>query len=557
MRSGKALFLALGLNIIFFLLYLAFGVVRYGSLDDYFMSSVLTGAYGEEYDVHMYFVNSAYGFFLKPFYLLFPKVGWYFLFELVGTFVAFTVYSYFVIRKLGKKIGVPLALIMLASLTPDFYFQLSFTQCATAYTAAGILLFAIGDSDRVKKFTIAGTLFLIAGSIMRWEGFLLGAPFLCFLFALNTFARKKVYGFTIVMLCLVMAVLCGLRLHDKYLFSQGEYKHYAEYQVPRAFFGDGAFYDFESTRDELEERGMPVIDYDFARNWTFYDTDNLSAEKLDSIMGIAQRNLYTPNWAKMPVAFFATVSRALMRTNGWCWVIFCIFLILVPLRRSNLYPWVSLSMVALSLGYLLLVNRVAYHVESGVWLYAIVSGIPLLNKEGIEHNPFVKCHIKQIPYAMVFFAVVFAFFSISSQSLKTQWKLIETRKPDKDWKAFVAFAQEHPDDVFILSFERYKELGTVKDKPYMSIAPGSWNNIFSFGYWNIHLPAMKKEFAKRGVTNPIKDIVNSNVYIIDNSAFPTFPTFYDLHYHTPLSLDTVRSFGDLQLLKYNRLKEEE
>lgn len=82
--------IAFCLNVLFFLLYLFLGQVKHGSLDDYFMSSVLTGAYGGEYDVHMYFVNAAYGYFLKPFYWLFPKVGWYFIFELIGTFAAFT-----------------------------------------------------------------------------------------------------------------------------------------------------------------------------------------------------------------------------------------------------------------------------------------------------------------------------------------------------------------------------------------------------------------------------------------------------------------------------------
>ena len=56
---------AICLNLFFLFLYLAFGQIRHGSLDDYFMSSVLTGAYGGEYDVHMYFVNAVYGYFLN------------------------------------------------------------------------------------------------------------------------------------------------------------------------------------------------------------------------------------------------------------------------------------------------------------------------------------------------------------------------------------------------------------------------------------------------------------------------------------------------------------
>lgn len=553
MICHSRLFTALLANVFFLLLYLTFGVICYGSLDDYFMSSVLTGAYGSQYDVHTYFVNSAYGYFLKPFYLLFPKVGWYFLFELFGTFAAFTTFTYFIIQKLGNKHGAPLALIMLAALTPDFYFQLSFTQCATVYTAAGVLLFSIGDSEKNKCFLVTGAFFLVAGSIMRWEGFLLGIPFLCALLGFNYFPRRPICKATIITLCAAIAVLYGLKKYDEYLFSQGDYKCYAEYQGPRAFFGDGAYYDIESTRDELEEREMSSLDFSFARTWIFYDTEKLNAEKLKPIIEIANRNLYEPNWIKVPFAFFITMSRTLAKPSGWCWFIFCILLIIIPSKKTSLYPWVSLSIVAASIGYLLLVNRVVGHVESGIWLYAIVCGIPFFNKDGIVHNRFVEKHAQKTPYIMIALATLFAILSISAQPLKTQWKLIETREMNKDWKDFVDFTKKHPDDVFLLSFDRYKELGKAKDKPYRSIAPGSWQNIFPLGYWNMNLPAMQGELAKRGVTNPIKDIINPNVYVMEEYPYPVFLDYYKYHYHERISVDTAYTFGDLQLLRYHRI----
>ena len=385
-------FAALLANVVFVLLYLAFGVVCHGSLDDYFMSAVLTGAYGSQYDVHLYFVNSVYGYFLKPFYLLLPKVGWYFLFELFGTFAAFSTFTYFIIRKLGNKLGFLLALIMLAALTPVFYFQLSFTQCATAYTAAGILLFTVGDAEKNKCFLMMGAFFLVAGSVMRWEGFLLGMPFFCALLALNYFPRKAIYKVSIIILCAAIAVLYGLKKYDEYLFSQGDYKYYAEYQSPRAVLGDGAYYDSESIKDELEERGLSSLDFTFAKSWILYDTENLNATKLKSIIDIAHRNLYEPNWIKIPMAFLVNVSRTLTQPSGWCWFVLCILLIIIPSKKTNLYPWISLSIVAASIGYLLLVNRVVDHVESGIWLYAIVCGIPFFNKGGIVHNRFVEKH---------------------------------------------------------------------------------------------------------------------------------------------------------------------
>ena len=153
-KLKEPLYGALCLNLFFLALYFAFGQIRHGSLDDYFMSCVLTGAYGANYDIHTYFVNAAYGIFLKPYYWIFPKVGWYFIFELLGTFCAFTTFTFFIIRQLGCKYGIVISAIFLASFTPDFYFQLSFTQCATAYSAAGIVSTIFGIFERQKKFLL-------------------------------------------------------------------------------------------------------------------------------------------------------------------------------------------------------------------------------------------------------------------------------------------------------------------------------------------------------------------------------------------------------------------
>lgn len=549
MIRKNPLFIAFFLNTLFFLLYVFFGQIRHGSLDDYFMSSVLTGAYGSEYDVHTYFVNSAYGYFLKPFYWLFPKVGWYFIFELLGTFAAFMVFPFFLIRQQGGKWGVLVSALFLASLTPDFYFQLSFTQCATIYTAAGLLCFFFGASEGKKRFLAIGGLFLVAGSVMRHEGFLLGTPWMVLLLLVLWRNQKHFTKRTLVAVCLVIAAIYGLRAHDRNLFSEGDYRYYAAYQPIRAYFGDGAFYDRESTYDELEERGMSGHDFYSLKAWMFYDTDVFQIDSLKSIWNVSQNNLYKPNFRRLPVAFFLAVSKAFTRTSGWCWALFCFLLILSKSKKTALYPWVSLGIIMISVSYLLLVNRLVYRVESGIWLYAIVMAIPLLNGTFIENTISSKLH-KVLGCCVVILVFAFMIIGISNQDfLKQDVSIISSVETPKDWNEFLQYANENMDDVFILSFDKYKELGTLRNPPYASIGPGTFDNIFSWGYWNIHLPAMKQELAKRGVENPIRDIVHDNVYVMEDGD-PYLKIFYESHYHKSLQVDTVKKFGDLMLYKY-------
>jgi hypothetical protein len=515
------------------------------------MSSILTGAYCSKQDVHLFFVNSVYAYFLKPFYWFLPKIGWYFIFELAGTFFAFTTLSYFVLRKINNKWGVLLASLILAALSPDFYFQLSFTQCATIYTAAGIVSFSLGLSENKKKFLAFGGLFLLAGSIMRFEGFLLGMPIFGLLLAVQFYEKRRISLIAVIALCLTFVSIWGVKEHDRSLYSEGDYKYYADYQPLRAYFSDGAFYDKESTFDELEERGKSGLDFYLLKAWMFYDTEVLQIDSLKAIKNVAQNNLYKPNPKRMLAAFFLSISNALMRCSGWCWVLICSLLMLSSSRKANLYPWVSLCFIAVCIGYLLLVNRLVYHVESGVWLYAVISSIPFFAKEKFAFNTVLMKNEKFVLFGTVVLVIIFAFMGISSQvTLKKSFSLIETPQMPKDWSDFVNYTQKHQDDVFLLSFERYKSLGTYKNPAYLAIEPGSWNNIFSWGYWNIHLPGMKEELKKRGVTNPVHDVVHDNVYVLEDDDALFLDSFYPFHYHTSLLVDTVQVFGKLHLIKY-------
>ncbi len=544
-------FLSFFLNFFFLFVYLAFGQVRLGSLDDYFMSGVLTGAYGSAYDVHMFFVNSAYGYFLKPFYCFFPKVGWYYIFELLGTFSAFTAITYVVIRKIGAQWGFAVAALILASLAPDFYFQLSFTQCATLYTAAGILLILLGYTEKERLFLVIGGFLLVAGSVMRWEGFLLGLPYLVVLFTAQLFENKKLYRMIVIALALIFVVAFGLREYDKSLYSEGDYKYYADYQPIRAYFGDGAFYDQEATYDELEERGMSGLDYNLLKSWVYYDTEVFCVDSLLPIKEVAQNNRYSLNWKRLPAAFFLAVSNTFTRSSGWCWVVLCLLLIMIGTKKSRLYPWISLGIVAVSIGYLLWVNRLVYHVESGVWLYAIVSAVPFLEESFFKTNTFVLKKNNVLRFCLLLVSLTFAFVGILGQSsLKRTVSLIETPALTNDWKSFLEYTQKHPDDVFLLSFEQYKALGSLKNPAYLAVEPGSWKNIYSWGYWNIHLPAMKKELSARGVENPLRDIVHNNVYVLQDGYQQPLEIFYENHYHKRIVSDTAAVFGALILQKY-------
>lgn len=539
------------INALFLVGYFVFGIVRYGGLDDYFMSAVLTGAYGKLYDVHLYFINAIFAYVLKPFFWLFPKVGWFYFFEIFEVFVSFFVITYLFVRRSGFKWGGILSIFFLACKAPDFYSNLNFTQCAMILTSAGVLLLAIGDLEREKKFLICSLFFMIAGYVMRKEAFMVGLPFAGLLLAANFVDARKLHWDTLLIVVLCALSIFGLKTFDQKLYQNNEYSYYAAYQGPRSFFGDGRFYDEEATYDELEERGLHWRDFDHLQRWDFYDTEVFALDSIKSIAKVAQRNKYIMNSARMPVALMVVLSNAFSRINAWCWVGLCFFLILFSNKKGQIYPWASLGVLGACFGYLLMVNRVVPHVESGIWLCGTTAAIAFMPKEecffcGIDRK-FHNIAIAAILVISVFFIVL----STPSHKETVRCGFVSIPLQSVEKRLFLDYAQSHPNDVFLLAFEPYKRLAETRDVAYKVIPPGSWDNIFPIGYWNIHLPQMKKELAKRGVQNPLRDIVKNNVFVVEDHV-PKYLHFYKTHYHENLSVDTILNLGSSLLLKYRK-----
>lgn len=544
---------ALCLNLAFLLLCLGIGGVHFGSMDDYFMSAIVTGAYGGEFDPHTLFVNGAYAYFLKPFYSLFPSVGWYFIFELVAVFASFTAFAYFALRQIEGRLGIVLSVFLLACLTSDFYLELSFTQCAAVATAAGILFLYFGNSERRWQYLLIAIPFLVAGTLFRREGFLLGIPFAAALLAWNFWKSRKVWVASLAVLAFIAGAYFALQSFNRSLFNDnGEYAYYLAYQGPRSLLGDGAFYDSEAVYDELEERGLHGQDFRVLERWVFYDTEAFSLDSLKPIADVVYRNSYELNRAKMPIALLYAVASSFLHTNAWCWVVLCLLLFFAVPKKASWYAWGSLALISLCLTYLLMQNRVVYHVETGIWLYAIACAAPFMQmrQDGTFEKIFGGNGKKLLWLLGMMSALCFVFAMSTQRSEENGRLLFGSRKMPAEWQEFLQYANERPNDVFLLHFDPYKALAAYKNPAYRAAAPGSWGNLVPIGYWNVNLPGMKREFEKRGVTNPLRDMVKDNVYVVDGGSGIKLDYYYKAHYQKEFAIDTVKKFGHYNLLKY-------
>ena len=475
-----------------------------------------------------------------------PSVNWYSVFQMAFVFISFTTLSYAVLRKYTGKLGIALSVLILIGVSPDFYLHVAFTQVAGILSAIGIFLFALGNMERKRLYLFFGLSLMILAVIFRKEMFLLGMPTLCLVILICLFRERSIWKESLIVLFAFVAAYAGLNKINSLHYMGNEYEYYAAYQGPRSYFGDGAFYDAKSFVAELNDRKLNSRDFRYLRAWYFYDNNVFSLDSMRSLIGIAERHRYKPNYLKMPFAIVRNLSSNLLRGSVWCWAFLCFMLIFYSNKRNWWIPWASVGLISVSYTYLLLVNRVVNHVEVGIWAFAVVFVLFFVNNDDVASKKMTN--LIQIIGLLSFACLIISGSYVAFDKLST------ISKPKSgsvaDWAVFSDFTKKHPNDVFLLPFGRYKEFATRINQVYRAVTPGSWNNIYSTGYWNIHFPPMDRELEKRGVKNIIRDVVRDNVYVVDDEDALSLIPYHSDHYHHRLEIDTLKHFGKIKLLKY-------
>ena len=555
----RALLYSVAINLFFLTLCLVFGDIKFGAIDDYFMAAVLTGAHGTDYNPHMLFVNAIYGYALLPLYHLFPKVGWYYIGEMLAVFVSFTAIGYVLLQRCGERWGLLLSMLFTAMFASDFYLVIQFTQCASILSAAGMLLFGYGVVDchapkgarnDVIIPIVLGVLLLLWGSVMRWQAFLMGMPFFCVGLLFNLKQCWKFKWAVMAGLAVMFAGAYAMHYFDVSQYNNTDYAPYINIQGPRAALGDGSNYNKNAVYEDLEERGNSGEDFHMLTKWTFYDTEIFEVNKIHAITNVIYHYHNRIGKGDILRLLMEALSHSLHSPLFWAWFIFCL-LIWFTNRNKFLYPWASLGVIFYLMTILLDMNRLVYHVESGFWLYAAVLAIPQWGRFQFK----IPQKIVTTSLIGIAFANIFAYATsgelvrqVDSSELRTI-----TIEDSTNYEQVFAYIDCQPDKMFLLSMNAYMRFSHHKNPPYLAEPIGSYRRTVSFGYWTPYLPEITQTLAEFGITNPIKDVVHDNVIVINEG---TLANFLQRHYYDSVTVDTLKVIGEMEFFKYRLVEAE-
>ncbi len=555
MRNVKhpTITIALAINLFILLICMLFGEKFYlGVYDDYFMARILEGAYSDTYNVRMVFVNVIYGYALLPLYYLFPKIGWYYIGEIFAVFISFTTVSYVMIKKMGLQWGSIFSTLLIACFARDFYLTVQFTQCAAALGAAGMVLFvyALDNGLSHKKIIFFAFILAIWGYCMRRDAFLMGLPF--FACAMLFFARKFFdhrYQFGLCVLIMFLG-LWGAKSFNDVHYSSPEYQKFLEFQPHRVMLGDKDNYNKGAVYDEIEEEGLFGEDFSLAQNWIFYDSKIFSTDSAKRITDKIVKYTHPLKWSVLPSKALYRFDCSIVHPCCWAFCLVCLVLLLHGGKRS-LYVWGVLVVMFMMMSYLIYLMRLVYRVETGLWFYATVLAIPLLN----EFRPMAY-RIFWMVWGSILcvFAIYFCFTgnyqrSISSGQLQKVPSLEASRN---NYQEVFEYMDSLPDNtIFLMPMWTYWSFARYREPPCYAAPIGSWKRIVSFGFWTPYFPDVENSLRQYGVENPLRDVVKDNVVVLGNDEI--LLDYLHRHYYENASVDTLRNIGGVKFFKYSEV----
>lgn len=548
MPFKRAFWYSVVINLFFLVLCLVFGDIKFGAIDDYFMAAVLTGAHGTDYNPHLLFVNAIYGYALLPLYHLFPRVGWYYIGEVLAVFVSFSAIGYVLLRRCGERWGLLLATLFTAMFASDFYLVIQFTQCASILSAAGMLLFAHGLVGKKYQPVALGVLLLLWGSVMRWQAFLMGMPFFCVGLLFNLKQCWKFKWVTVAGLAVVFVGAYAMHHFDASLYKNAEYAPYVDVQEPRAFLGEANYFNQNAAYEDLEEMGKSGVDYHMLTEWVFYDTETFAVDSMRAFVDVIAHYCDKNVRGNIPQQLLNALGHSLRSPLFWTWFIFCL-LIWATDRKKFLYLWTSLGVILYLMTLLLAMNRLVYRVESGFWLYAAVLAVPLWGRFRHElPRKLVAAAVAVIALANVFTYATSGEMVRGPGSGELRTLAIED---STDYEQVFAYIDSQPDKMFLLSMNAYMRFSHHKNPPYLAEPIGSYRRTISLGYWTPYLPEITQTLAEFGITNPIKDVVHDNVIVINEGRLTDF---LQRHYYDSVAVDTLKEIGEMTFFKYRLIQ---
>lgn len=571
--------IAILLNAFFFVLAIVLCDPKYEVSDDFIIASVLSGAFGDNFNPMCMYINPILVYIFLPFYKMFPCISWYFVAQLVLSLVSFIGITYMLLENLHKRYAYLLAILFITFFSDDAYILVQFTKTAMIVGMSGAIIFLWSLFYKKSKcWIIIGGFLCLIGSMIRFSviyimgGFIIGILF--WSLKEEWMKQKSIVNISKSKI-LPGLILIGVVFGCQYMYiniysNDQEYYSFFQYNSARASVVDRSDYGYEAYKEELEDLGVSENDYLAMRTWNFADPDYFSANRLEDVGKVIAN--YKDNLKIDWNDVFVKIQDRGLQT----YTVFkaCILLIVIAVFfQKGFLKYVGYFMFVACIYeiYLFLRERVVYRVEYGIFFCAFVSLLYFWNQkkmrnlgDNIEIRNICVIMLGMLLMLKLFFYIPdFSYKKVDSNNRKEYVESVfwasdkfDIRKykkvVNKDVPANELLEEmaSNKNNFYFLDFQTTIQTLFYEWSPFSNLPIGYFDNFAYFGGVTTNFPDVNNNLEEHGVENPMLSLLEDNVYLIDNSTLMIKLNYIREHFYPNAKAELCKEVAGYQIWKF-------
>ena len=577
------IFLSIFINTLFLVCILIFCDIKYEVSDDFVMASIISGAYGNGYNPHLIFINILWGYMLLPFYYFFQGVSWYLIAQLFLCLISFILISYMFLAKLSKSEALMLTILLLTFFGDDVYILVQFTKTAAlAVMGGGIVFLWCLFENRDWKLKILSAIICLLGTLVRFNTIYIAGGFLLLLI-IAEFARcfiqnrkkfiKRLYSIILPGILIICAVF-GMKGIDTYIYNQNpEYSYFREYGKARAAIVDASDYGYWTYKEELDKIGITENDYSLLRTWNFSDPEYFTIEKLQRVGEIISE--YKKNIGISKETVLENMQqRGIWRYPACIALVILLVLSIVFIKRW----WLSLCSAVVTILYIcyfFAIERIVYRVEFCVLLCGFLCISYLWDKSVIQSNLSsietrricaIIISVCLLAEALVFYPdrsylevtnetrkgyVEDVFYNSWDYDARRYRKDVSKNKPEN---GLIKEIEANKDNFYFLDFQTTVQTLYYEWDSFQAVSENFYQNVAYFAGVMTEFPDYNSVLKKNNVDNPMKSLVEDNVYLVDSDekTLQYKVEYLREHYYPDASAELYKTVDGYQIWKISK-----
>ena len=539
-KNGRLrLLAALLVNAALLLVLLSCFTPRFETNDDVLMSKFVDGQMGEK-SAYIPFINIVQGFFLKLLYTIGGEgLNWYSISMYSLMLAAFTAMTWVLLMRFRPLGAWSMAAVILMTVGLNSYLYPCFSKTCAVAAAGGLclILYAMGDGlEKPKRLSLMlGLAMAVLGYLWRVEEFfgvavLLAPVGLVVLLELLRKTRDEKpgqrlgrvwrYARPFLLLLLLVLLLFGL---DRFLWTRGDFAYFTEYSDTRSILVDySTLPDYEQMQPVYDSLDMDENAVYFLKNWSFYDTEKFSLEKIKAVLAARDSVVPNPSPGECLGVFLDKAIPGLAGTLAGLG--FALMLMLwLACGRHRWQDWLGLglSFGFFELIYLLMIyqNRyLANRMDMGLLLALMLTMSFLMDDRKLMED-------KLFCALLIALALAAGLYTNRNVCKCSDQYDVEDKSAKKAAIEQILADEEHLYlcKVWSIDHELYTPLETAP--------AGFADKIVLLGGWSLYHPSIEHVLEAYDIENPYPDMIgNARVRLIDNDVERTLAylrAYYD------------------------------